>query len=327
MFNPRPPCRTRSRAAGPRPRGACAARPRCGPAGRSPARGRRARPRGRGARPRPRSTPRRAHGPAPRPAPAPAPPAAPAWPLLGRRCLGRLGLLLEQAADGVARLRALADPVLRALGVDLHHHRILARIVVAQHLDEAPVAPGARVRDHDTVVRLLRRSGSSQSNRQHLVSLSPLALLASASLLSCPCVRSITARDSFGRLSSLLTKSWGALTRHHAGRSRPPLKPPSRRRRCFAAPSRSTFPLVPRYSARLFLVPVSLPELRRHPPGQLLEHLSAATELLHHLSRLRVLLQQAVHVFDRGPASLGDALAPAAVDDGRLAPLQRGHGV
>src|SRR6185436_2565318 len=215
VISPRPPCRTRSRVAGPRPRGACAARPRCGPAGRSPARGRRARPRGRGARPRPRSTPRRAHGPAPRPAPAPAPPAAPAWPLLGR-----LGLLLEQAAAGVARLRALADPVLRALGVDLHPPRILARIVVAQHLDEAPVAPGARVRDHDTVVRLLRRSGSSQSNRQHVF--------------------------SFLRCLPVCLPSQGGHSRvTHDGRSRPPLKPPSRRRRCFAAPSRSTCPFAP----------------------------------------------------------------------------------
>src|SRR5437899_6452516 len=133
--------------------------------------------------------------------------------LLGRRGLRRLVLLLQQAAHGVAGLRALADPVPCALGVDLDHRGVLPRVVVSQHLDEAPVAPRARVRDHDAVMRFLGGAGTSQTNRQHHV--------------------------------SWLIKAGGALTRHPDGRShcglhrtawlRPPLPPPSQRRRAARA--------------------------------------------------------------------------------------------
>src|SRR5580765_1000381 len=44
-------------------------------------------------------------------------------------------------------------------------------------------------------------------------------------------------------------------------------------------------------------------------------------EALHHLLELGVLLEQPVHVGDAGAAAPSDALPPAAVDDGRLAPF------
>src|SRR2546421_2517567 len=49
-------------------------------------------------------------------------------------------------------------------------------------------------------------------------------------------------------------------------------------------------------------------------------------ELFHHLSELRVLLEQAVDVLHGRPAAPSDPLASAAVDDLRMAPLARRHG-
>src|SRR6184192_3690271 len=50
-----------------------------------------------------------------------------------------------------------------------------------------------------------------------------------------------------------------------------------------------------------------------------------ALELLHHLLELRVLLQEPVDVLDARAAAPRDPLAPAAVDDLRVAPLARRH--
>src|SRR5437762_9656905 len=47
-----------------------------------------------------------------------------------------------------------------------------------------------------------------------------------------------------------------------------------------------------------------------------------ALELLHHLLELRVLLQEPVDVLDARAAAPRDPLAPAAVDDLRVAPLR-----
>src|SRR5438552_2733458 len=173
-ISPRPPCRARCPAGGRRPPARCAARRRCGPGGRSRARGPGGRPRGRDAPLRPPSTPRRAPGRGRPPAPAPAPPAAPS-PSVLLRGPRRLVLLLEQAAHGVAGLRALADPVPRPLGVDLDHRGVLARLVMTQDLHEAPVTPIARVRHHHAVVRLPRGPGPSQPDGKHLP-LSPFSL-------------------------------------------------------------------------------------------------------------------------------------------------------
>src|SRR5207245_3862230 len=67
----------------------------------------------------------------------------------------------------------------------------------------ARAPPRARVRDHDAVMTFLGGAGTSQTNRQHHV--------------------------------SWLIKAGGALTRHPDGRSRPPLQPPSQRRRAARA--------------------------------------------------------------------------------------------
>src|SRR5262249_3365911 len=48
-------------------------------------------------------------------------------------------------------------------------------------------------------------------------------------------------------------------------------------------------------------------------------------EPLHHLLELGVLLQQSIHVGDRGAASARDPGAPAAVDDAPIPPLLRPH--
>src|SRR6266446_3297895 len=114
-----------------------------------------------------------------------------------------------------------------------------------------------------------------------------------------------------------------------------PLCNPPRNAAALRAPSCSTWPfaLVPFPALSCPIgrgVPSSssLPELWWHSRRELLEHLAAAAaELLHHLPRLHVLLEQAIDVLDRGAAALGDALAAAAVDHRRLAPLQRGHGI
>src|SRR5689334_11330561 len=49
-------------------------------------------------------------------------------------------------------------------------------------------------------------------------------------------------------------------------------------------------------------------------------------ELLHHLSELRVLLEQPVDVLHRRPAAARDALTPRAIDDLRALSLVRSHG-
>ena len=60
---------------------------------------------------------------------------------------------LEDRGDRLGRLRADAEPVLRALGVDLDERGVLVRVVLADLLDRAAVALGARVGDDDAVVR------------------------------------------------------------------------------------------------------------------------------------------------------------------------------
>src|SRR5919197_2139090 len=52
----------------------------------------------------------------------------------------------------------------------------------------------------------------------------------------------------------------------------------------------------------------------RHPP-------LLSLELLHHLAKLRVLLEQPVDVLHAGAAAPADPLAPAAVDDLRMTPF------
>src|ERR1035437_9105152 len=74
----------------------------------------------------------------------------------------------EQRPYGVGRLRALADPVVDALLLDIDERRLGARVVVAQDFDEAAVAGGARVGHHDAEERALLGTGTAQTNRYHL---------------------------------------------------------------------------------------------------------------------------------------------------------------
>src|SRR5713101_3451639 len=75
--------------------------------------------------------------------------------------------------------------------------------------------------------------------------------------------------------------------------------------------------------------PVTWPSLlsrkKRHGALELAHAPFHLLETLHHLLELRVLLQEPVDVGDLGAAALGNAHAPAAVDDGGLNPLVRRH--
>src|SRR5689334_7495218 len=78
--------------------------------------------------------------------------------LLGRNDAG----VAEQSEDGVGRLRALREPGAGLLGVDVDLDRFRPRVVVADRLDRAAVARGARVGDDHAVGRLLRRADARQ---------------------------------------------------------------------------------------------------------------------------------------------------------------------
>src|SRR5690606_9293572 len=62
--------------------------------------------------------------------------------------------LLEDALDGLARLRADREPVLHPLGVDLDARGLLLRVVDPELLDRSAVALGPRVGDDDAVLRV-----------------------------------------------------------------------------------------------------------------------------------------------------------------------------
>src|SRR5271166_2759398 len=59
---------------------------------------------------------------------------------------------LEQDANRVGGLRAHREPVLRPLGVYFDERGLGLRVVLADLLDSAPVALGARIRDNDPVM-------------------------------------------------------------------------------------------------------------------------------------------------------------------------------
>src|SRR4051812_48725327 len=61
---------------------------------------------------------------------------------------------LEQDGDRVRGLRAHRQPVLYPLGVHFDERGLGLRVVLADLLDSAPIALGARVRDNDPVIRL-----------------------------------------------------------------------------------------------------------------------------------------------------------------------------
>src|SRR6185436_10448043 len=75
-----------------------------------------------------------------------------------------LALPLQQLAHGLARHRAVLDPVLQALLVDAELDRVAQRVVDAQLLDEAAVARAAPVRRNDAVERNLLAACAGQSD-------------------------------------------------------------------------------------------------------------------------------------------------------------------
>ncbi len=60
----------------------------------------------------------------------------------------------QDRGDRVGRLRADAQPVLHAVGVDLDRRRLVLRVVLPHRLDRPAVPLGAGVGDDDAVVRL-----------------------------------------------------------------------------------------------------------------------------------------------------------------------------
>ena len=74
---------------------------------------------------------------------------------------------IEEASDTIGRLRADAQPVRGALGVELHALRVILgeqRVVAAEALDEAAIARAARVCDDDLVIGALFRTAARQAN-------------------------------------------------------------------------------------------------------------------------------------------------------------------
>jgi hypothetical protein len=59
---------------------------------------------------------------------------------------------LQDRGDGLGRLRADAEPVRGAVAVDLDEGGVLLGVVLADRLDDAALALGARVGDDDAVV-------------------------------------------------------------------------------------------------------------------------------------------------------------------------------
>src|ERR1043165_6282885 len=64
-----------------------------------------------------------------------------------RGCCG-LGRLLDEAGDGIAGLRALAEPILRAFEVELHVVGFFLGPISAEFFNELPVARAAAI-GHD----------------------------------------------------------------------------------------------------------------------------------------------------------------------------------
>ena len=94
---------------------------------------------------------------------------------------------LEQLLHGLGGLRALAEPVLDLLLVELDQRRIVLRVVAPDDLDELAVARRARVGHDDAVDRVLLRPDARQphSYRQLITSVSSIA--SCACWTSSPC--------------------------------------------------------------------------------------------------------------------------------------------
>src|SRR5581483_797443 len=92
------------------------------------------------------------------------------WDVVWRRCLTRLGRggrrrgLLQQLVHGFRRLRALREPVINALAVQVHGRRVGARVVRAHHLHRASIARALLVNHHHAIVGLFARTNARKTN-------------------------------------------------------------------------------------------------------------------------------------------------------------------
>src|SRR6266568_75581 len=77
-------------------------------------------------------------------------------------------LPLQKAACGLAGLSALLEPAHYLVDVDLDLHRVRHRVVVAEVLDEAPVARRPGVRDHQAIKRMLLGAHPSEPDLYQL---------------------------------------------------------------------------------------------------------------------------------------------------------------
>src|SRR5580658_5485811 len=76
-------------------------------------------------------------------------------------------MVAKKAADGVAGLSALADPVVHTLAVQIHGGRRLRRVIGAHDFHEATVARAGLFGDHDAVERVLLLTNAGETNHQH----------------------------------------------------------------------------------------------------------------------------------------------------------------
>src|SRR2546428_7600136 len=79
-----------------------------------------------------------------------------------RRC-GRFGLFLDEARHRLRRLRALGEPVIRAVEVQREIVLLLQRQIGPQFLQALAIARAAAVRHHNAERRLVLRANPLQS--------------------------------------------------------------------------------------------------------------------------------------------------------------------
>jgi hypothetical protein len=79
-------------------------------------------------------------------------------------------LVVQEAADGIAGLRAAAHPILDALDLKLNFRGLLQRIISAYDLNETAVARAALIDYHDAVKGFLGLPDSCQTYSEHAMS-------------------------------------------------------------------------------------------------------------------------------------------------------------
>ena len=96
------------------------------------------------------------------------------WIILAALCFGAvfdgLGVLAQQATDGLRRLRAGRAPVVHPAAVDAQPFLVLDRdrVVEPDALDEAAVPRPAAVRDHEVIEGTLLGARAGEANRDHV---------------------------------------------------------------------------------------------------------------------------------------------------------------